>query len=202
MKVADLHKHLDDLGRFLKEAGASAAIVNDLKAIGEGLKPFADQPLKAFADFLVRAEAYAREGIVSTGKGTKKPGARNASKTPSADCEALAREVRDLYDRAANPAVTVELIDALQGKLAGLTKDNVVLIADTIDLKGMKSKSKNDIVGTIVQRIKARKGATQRAGLIDRIPSGGAAVGEQLAPEIVPATTPDEPPRSFMSHAQ
>jgi hypothetical protein len=78
---------------------------------------------------------------------------------------------RDKSD--ADPAVTGEQIDALVGRLGGLTKDGLVTVADAIDLKGMKAKKKDDILGAMRQRFHARKGATQRAGLIDRPAAAG-----------------------------
>ena len=172
MKVADLQQHLADLGRLLEASGAKT-VAADLAAIRDGLGPFRELPLKGFAEFLARAEAYSRGEVpLAPPKGGRssgsKPASSRAAKTPAPDVGILAREVRELYDRVADPAVTAEQIDALAGRLGGLTKDGLVAVAEVIDLKGMKAKTKPDILGAIRQRFHARKGATQRAGLLDR----------------------------------
>jgi hypothetical protein len=170
MKVADLQQHLADLARLLEASGARP-VAADLAAIREGLAPFRDLPLKGFADFLVRAEAYSRGEVPIT----PAPGGRRAapsrpakSKAPAGDADALGRETHDLYERAADPAVTPEQIDALAARLGALSKDGLAAVAERIGLKGMKAKSKGAIQEAIRQRIIARKGASQRAGLIER----------------------------------
>jgi hypothetical protein len=204
MKVADLQQHLADLGRMLEAAGAKS-VATDLAAIQKGLSPFRELPLKGFADFLVRAEAYRAGGEVppvapkSGGKG-KGAAAKAAAKPALPDAAALAQEVRSLYDRAADPAVTAEQIDALGGRLAGLTKDGLVAVAEAIDMRGMKSKKKDEILAAIQNRIRTRKGATQKVGMIDRLgqdasnaasaprPEGGGAVADRSdgSPSQVP----------------
>jgi hypothetical protein len=193
MKVADLQQHLADLGRMLEAAGAKP-VAADLSAIQAGLTPFRDLPLKGFADFLVRAEAYRTGGEVPTGAskagGSGKGAPGKTSAKPAPDANALAQEVRHLYDRAADPSVTTEQIDALAGRLTALPQKGLVVVAEAIDMKGMKSKKKDDILSAIRNRIHTRKGASQKAGMIDRLgkpastpaPSGCGGVGATSTP--------------------
>lgn len=170
MKVADLQQHLADLARWLGAAGAGK-VGKDLEAIREGLAPFREQSLTDFAAFLSRAETYARTGEVPL-KGraaatTNKPRATRP-KPPATDTEPLAREVQHLYDRAADPTVTREMIETTVARLKPLKKPELVTIADRIGLLGQSRKTLEQIRQGIQDRILARKGATQRAGLIDR----------------------------------
>jgi hypothetical protein len=80
----------------------------------------------------------------------------------------LKRDVAHLYDQASSPSVTADQIDGLGVRLAGLTKNDLVSIAEKIELKGMKAKTKDVVIDSICSRIRARKATTQRAGLIDR----------------------------------
>jgi hypothetical protein len=171
MKVADLQQHLADLGRLLEASGART-VAADLAAIHDGLAPFRELPLKGFAEFLTRAEAYRRGGEVPIrppkgGSGRRGP-ETGARKPGPPDVEALAREARDLYERAADPSVTEGKVEDLARRLGGLAKDGLVTVAEATGLKGMKSKKKDDILGVIRQRILSRKGSSQRVGLIDR----------------------------------
>jgi len=49
-----------------------------------------------------------------------------------------------------------------------LKKDDLVKVADAIELFGMKSRTKNEIIEAITNRILDRKGAAIRRQLIDR----------------------------------
>jgi excisionase family DNA binding protein len=64
--------------------------------------------------------------------------------------------------------VTREHIDAAAAKLASLSKPDLMLIAESLGMVGTHLKSKTALQEAIRDRILARKGATQRAGLLDR----------------------------------
>ncbi len=171
MNVADVQQHFAELARLLRAAGAAKAS-DELGAVQRCLEPFRSLTVKAFADFLARAEAYSRGEVPLTPSRARGP--RAAGGTPAgtkADEPTLASAVRALYDQATSPSVTAEQVTELGSQLQGLSKDSLVRVAEGIDLKGMKSKSKGAIVQAIQQRILARKGSFQRAGLIDR-PAG------------------------------
>ena len=69
--------------------------------------------------------------------------------------------------------LTAEYAADLGGRLAGLKKDDLVAISEKIGMAGMKAKTKDKIQEAIRDRILARKGAGQRAALIDRATDGG-----------------------------
>jgi hypothetical protein len=179
MKVADLQQHLADLASLLGAAGVKREVVADLTAIRDGLAPFRDLPLKEFADFLLRAETYRSSGEVpSQTKGRAKAGGKTGAKAAAPDVPSIAREVKELFDRAADPSITEAGIDAVLGRLALLDKKGLQAVAEAIELTGVGSKPKAVIAAAIRQRIIARKGSSQRVGLLDR---------EVSAPESSPA---------------
>jgi hypothetical protein len=79
----------------------------------------------------------------------------------------LAAEARELYDRVADPAVTEEAMEAMVSLLDRLSKDGLVTVAKALELKVTKNKTKADITEAIRRRFYSRKGASQRAGLLD-----------------------------------
>lgn len=176
MKVADLRQHLADLARLMEATGAKA-VAADLVAIQEGLAPFNESPLKGFAEFLVRAEAYSRGEVPVAPPSRKRAtsgGRPPSTKAPPVDVEALVQEAKDLYARAADPAVTAEAVEALAGRLKAPKKDDLVRVAEGVGLVGMKAKAKDKIVEAIRARILDRKGAAVRVGINHR-PMGEAA---------------------------
>ena len=169
MKVAELQQHLADLARFLDSAGVKKEIVTDLQAIRDGMAPFRNLPLKGFAEFLLRAEAYRSGGEVPTKKaGGKTASAKSATKAPAPDVQALAQAVKQLYDQATAPATTEESIDAVLVRLQPVDKKGLLTVAEGIELKGISAKTKPAILAAIRQRIVDRKGSFQRVGLLDR----------------------------------
>lgn len=175
MTVADLKQHLGDLARFLSASGAKTT-ATDLEAIQQGLTPFQSIPLKAFAEFLVRAEAYSRgevpvlpgKRVTRGGKGGGKP---SAAAQPKPDFGALEKDVLDLYNRAADPSVTTDMVASLTPRLNSLKKDDLVRVCNSLGMSGMKNKKIPELVKAITDRILARKGATTRSSIIDREPS-------------------------------
>ncbi len=179
MNVSDLQQILAALGPLLEPFGVKGTSLADLKTIRDGLAPFSQLSLKDFASFLGRAHAYSRGEVPIKPPRGGGSGAKPTART-AVDVSAIAMEVRGLYDRASDPATTVEMIEEKTAQLNQLNKESLVIVADAIELRGMKAKKKDDIAAAIRQRIRERKGATQRAGLIDRpsppgIPSGDAA---------------------------
>ncbi len=67
MRVADLQSFLRALVNPLAASGARKDILEDLDRACDCLRPFAEQQIKEFADFLARAEEYARTGVVTVG---------------------------------------------------------------------------------------------------------------------------------------
>jgi hypothetical protein len=170
MNVANLQRHLADLKTLLEESGVKGAVLTDLGAIVEALKPFQSHPLKDFADFLVRAEAFSRGEVPVTppkGQRAVKPSTTKA-KEAAPDVSSLTHEAKRLWDQAAEPSVTVEMIESLAGRLAKLSKPGLETVAGALELKLAKSASKPAILQAIKSRILDRKGSHQRAQLLDR----------------------------------
>ena len=161
MNVAALQQLLDDIGRLLATAGVRHSTVDELADFREGLTPFRELPLKKLISLLVQGDA-AERGAPSPRGGRQSRG--RSQDRP--DAGALGREIQSLYERAADPAVSEADIDALAARLTPLTKDGLIAVATAIELKVAKSKSKDQIIREIRQRILARKGAHQRAYLL------------------------------------
>jgi hypothetical protein len=142
MKVSDLQAYLENLGHCLSASGAKQVAI-DLAAVSVGLKPFRDLPLKGFADFLVRAEAYSRGEVPLAGKPARSAGTRAGRGKVAVDVDELARSIRDLWDRVADPAVRAEQIEGALRPLPGLNKNALLEVAEAIELLGMKSKKKD-----------------------------------------------------------
>jgi hypothetical protein len=190
MKVGDLQRHLADLKRMLEAAGVKGPVLTDLEAISNGLQPFHQTPLKDFADFLVRAEQYRAGGEVPSksargGKPKEPKPASTRDKAPAPNAEALAQEVKQLYDQAATDAVTQEMIEAAMGRVGKLKKDGLLTVAAAVDLKMQKGATMPKIVAAIRQRLVDRKGSFQRAGLLDRDTDPSPAMGAVPAEPLV-----------------
>jgi hypothetical protein len=169
VNVADLQQHLADLQRLLEAAGAKGAVLADLSAIGNGLRPFRQHSLKDFADFLVRAEAFSRGEVpVVPEKKPRKvtPAPRSKEKTP--DPATMAEEAKRVYAQAPNPSFTVDTLDELAGRLEKLNKDGLLTVAAALELKFNKSATKPKILQEIRNLIVDRKGSTDRSGLLER----------------------------------
>lgn len=169
MKVADLQRHLADLARFL-EASGGKSVAGDLIAISEGLTPFATEDLRTFASFLGRADAYCKGGEVPIAlpKGRKPAASKASAKASPADVSLVAQETQRLYARASDPSLDGEAISATMRKVRGLSKSGMLTVAETIGLAGLGKKKAEDVARAIEQRIQARRGTSQRVGLIDR----------------------------------
>ncbi|MDB5307176.1 MAG: hypothetical protein JWO38_1378 [Gemmataceae bacterium] len=155
MTVQELRETLTRLVGLLQATDAKAATTRGLSEFVEATAPFGDLSLKAFVKL---AEAGRTPP-------TPKPGPAGKSKL---DPAAVAAEVKNLYDRAADPAVTEEQMRLSCGKLGSLTKEALVRLAESIQLYGMKTKNKGDIVADITHQLVDRKGAAIRRQLMDR----------------------------------
>lgn len=159
MIVADLQKYLHNLAQVLEGAKA-ATVARELAHVALRLEPFAAHDLKKFADFLDKAAAYERDGVVPSGKSSAR--AKPAAKDPHAAQQAAAR-LRHLYDHATEANVTREMIEAEVQKAAGMTKAELEGIAKGLELT-QRFKTKADVVKAIRDKILGRKGAFERVG--------------------------------------
>lgn len=168
MNVADLQQHLRDLAKLLQSAKAGK-VPDELTAICDGLAPFVGLSLADFADFLRRADAYSRGELPPVPlKPTKRRGSGGRVKKVAIDVDALAAEVRALYERATDPTVTTEQIDETLRPLQGLKRAELVTVAEAIGYQVPKSKKVAEIGGEIRKWIETRRGSFQRAGMIHR----------------------------------
>jgi hypothetical protein len=134
-------------------------VAGELEYIGQKLTPFRDYKLRAFADFLEKAEAYSRGALAPKAKGG---GARKGKADPAA-VEQASRRALELYNKAIDPAVTLEQIESAVRVLQELDPPKARLdeLARQMGYT-QKFKSKADVLKAIRQKIVSRKGAFER----------------------------------------
>jgi hypothetical protein len=157
--VAELRLLLSDLGKFLR-ASESAKVANELDYICAKLTPFNDYKLKAFADFLEQAEGYAKGALAPKPKGTAPKG---KTKVDPAAIEQACRGVIELYNKAIDPSVTIEQIEAAVKALTDLGPTNKRLVELARQMGYTQNFRKmEDTIKAIRQKIIGRKGAFER----------------------------------------
>jgi hypothetical protein len=156
--VADLQQFLSDLSKLLRVSRA-AGVAGELDYVSAKLAPFKEYGLKAFADFLEKADAYSKGALAPKPKTT--PG-KKAKATP-ADIDQACARVLALYDRAIDPTVTVDEITAGVQALEGMDPPKATL-DDLLKRMGasQKFKTKADALKAVRQKILGRKGAFDR----------------------------------------
>jgi hypothetical protein len=158
VNVAELQQLLSDLSKFLR-ASESAKVAGELEYISTKLVPFREYKLKAFADFLEKAEAYSRGELAlkARGGGTKK------SKADPAAIEQACQQILDVYGKAIDPSVTIEQMEATVQSLQALDPSRARLdeLARQMGYS-QKFRSKPDVLKAIRQKIIGRKGAFER----------------------------------------
>jgi hypothetical protein len=173
MNVGDVQGFLRQLGALLRanQGGKPAA---DFDAFCEGLGPFTEQPIGAFAQFLRDAEEYRRTGQVAmpARKAARKaavprgPRAALKRKDDVQSVEAAAAQLQGLYDRATDPALTHEEVEK-----------EVERIEREFDTEGLKAVARKFGVSSgltgkaatkrkILDRIAERKGRHERGMVI------------------------------------
>jgi hypothetical protein len=159
LTVAELQLLLSDLAKFLRASDA-ARVAGELEQISARLAPFRDYKLKAFADFLEKAEAYSRGALAPP---TTKPRAARASKSDPGQIEQQCKAILDLYAKAIDPSVTIEQIEAAVQALEKLNLPRPRLDALARELGfSQKFNAKPDVLKAIRQKIVGRKGAFDR----------------------------------------
>jgi hypothetical protein len=155
--VAELQLFLSDLGKFLR-ASESARVAGELEYLSDKLQPFKNHKLKAFADFLEKAEAESR-GVVAP---PKKVSGKKTKADPAAIDQACAR-VLELYSKAIDPSVTVDQIEAAVRTLEDLDPPKARLDELARQMAyTQKFRGKADVIKAVRQRIISRKGAFER----------------------------------------
>jgi len=169
----------------------------DFDAFCAGLDPFREQPIGVFAQFLRDASEYHRTGIVPAPAkaGRARPrGTKAGSATPAlkrkddlAAVEEAAATLQQLFDRATDPALTHEAIEAAVNQ-----------IERTFDAEGLKAvarrfgvtsglTTKSATSAKILNRIAERKGRHERGEIIAEVARATTPKDASGARETVPA---------------
>ena len=160
MNVYDLQQFLRSLSQPLSVSGAKK-IADELERACAGLEPLRDLTIAQFADFLGKADEYARTGIVpATGRPkTSRAGAKVSD--PQALANAI-EHIRAVYRRVTAPEVTYSMIEAETKQLdKQFKKDEIIEIARAIGIQGAL-KTKRAAVDEIKRCMTERKESFQR----------------------------------------
>jgi hypothetical protein len=155
--VADLQQFLLDLSKLLR-ASKATGVATELDYACAKFSPFKDQTLKAFADFLEKADAYSKGELAPKAKA-----ARGKKKATPAEIDQACEQLLDLYNRAIDPSVTIDQIVAGVQSLA--EKDPPVKkLAELLSRMGtmQKFRVKAEAIKAVRQKILGRKGAFDR----------------------------------------
>jgi hypothetical protein len=156
--VAELQLLLSDLAKFLR-ASEGAKVAGELEYIAARLGPFREYKLKGFADFLEQAEAYSRGALAPKAKA----GAAKKGKADPAAIDEACHGILELYNKAIDPSVTVEYIEAAVFGLQKLDPPKARLAEMARQLGySQRFKSEADVIKAIRQKIIGRKGAFER----------------------------------------
>lgn len=159
MRVAELQKFIANQAELLTQAGAKS-VAADFARFAAGLAPFVELSLAQLADFLARAENYARTGgVPATGKASRK-------KAPAIDSSekirATVQQVTTLYERAVSTELTYAAIDQqIQAVGKSLTKDEAVQVARAFGIL-QSLKTKKEALAQMVRKISERKESHER----------------------------------------
>lgn len=152
-------QYLRSLLSPLRESGASTKLIDDIEGACRALGPFGEQTVEAFAAFLHRADEYERTGTIPI---VPKPVSRSRNKVAAEpfDVEAVLREVRALYERSTDDAVTYGQIETEVAKLDRLKKPELDSIIQGFGLG--KAKTKKAALDAIRDKISDYKKSHQR----------------------------------------
>ncbi len=189
MNVGDIQVFLRHLGALLA-AHQGKKPAAEFDAVCDGLEPFREQTLGRFSRFLQDCAEYQRSGVVPAGgRGARarKPAAPRAAggrpalkrKDDVQAVEEAAAVLRGLLDRATDPALTHEAIEA-----------EVARIDATFDAEGLKAVARrfgitSGLTGKAATRAKILSRIAERKGRHER--------GEAIA-EVARTATAASPP--------
>ncbi len=155
MRVADLQSFLKALATPLAASGAKKEILDDLDRACDGLNPFAEHQVKDFAGFLVRAEEYARTGVLPVQAKPARAPRATKPKAPAITIEDAGASLGSLYDRCTSDDVTYEFIAAEVQKLDKLTAKDLSEVAKHFGV--VPGKTKKASLDAIREKITRRK---------------------------------------------
>jgi predicted component of type VI protein secretion system len=164
MNIGDLQRYLALQAECLKAAKAGKA-AQDLQTVADRLAPFAAHGLEAFFAFLERAHTYDTTGVLPVTPA--KPVRAKAPPKPKLDIAGAVARARAVYDQAVHldPAAFEQEMVNLQ-PLAGLTKPDLLKVAESLELFGLKNRKKDEIFEQIRDKIVKRRGSAQRADMV------------------------------------
>ena len=158
MNVDEFQLHLTDLSNLLRRAGGKK-VADEFDEVCAALQPYRDRRMKDFLSLLANAEEIVRSGVPLA-----KPAKTKSKKADSQTISAAIDRVRDLYNRALDPATTRDEIEAACKVLADVDPPKSALDGLAREmLISEKLKSKPVAIERIKQAILLRKGSYQRA---------------------------------------
>jgi hypothetical protein len=155
MRVADLQSFLQSLLIPLEAAGAKKDILDDLNRTCEAFQPFAETSIKDFGGFLVRAEEYARTGIVPVQAKPARAPRVAKPKTPALSLDDAHQLVASLYERCMDDGVSYDHIAVEIKKLEKLTANELKEVAKQFGVAA--GKAKKGSLDAILDKITRRK---------------------------------------------
>jgi hypothetical protein len=175
VNVGDVQVFLRNLGTLLA-AHQGKKPAADFNAFCDGLDPFRDQPLPLFAELLRAAAEYRRSGILPAPSArparVRKPAAGKPILKRKDDVEAIAQAaatLQSLFDRATDPTLTHEVIEAEVNRLEReFDAEGLKAVARKFGISaGLTNKgvAKAKILG----RISERKGRHERGEAIGEV---------------------------------
>jgi hypothetical protein len=173
--VGDVQTFLRSLSALLA-ANQGGKPATEFEAFCAGLDPFQTWKVADLAQFLKTAEQYQRTGElpVPTGRGGRaaKPRATKTAKVPLKkktdveDVQAAAAKLRDLYERATDPALSHEQIEAEVAQIhAAFDTEGLKAVAKEFGVSSGLT-SKDAARARILHRITERKGRHERNQVI------------------------------------
>ncbi len=160
MKVAELRQFLVSLAGPLEGAGGKQAAA-DLRRAADGLGPFAEMTVAAFADFLDRANQFVQTGALPSAGGRKQAAAKAVD---GEVIRAAAQAYQLLSERSVDPGLSDAQIEAELKSLDKLSKDAVIAVAREVGVQ-KALKTKKDALAELRRRVFERKSTHERVRL-------------------------------------
>ena len=155
MRIQELQAALGSLAQLLGAAGANKQ----------------SSELRAFADALAGFEAASLPELIKYAELGRKP---KAEKTPrggakvKVDFAETVSKFQAMYRNSAGGEVTPAQVEVECAALKALTKVQIVAVAEAIEIYGMKSRKKEDVIHKISTCLLDQLGAAARRGMVDR----------------------------------
>lgn len=133
MKVVELMKVLEGIATGL--AGVATSASKELNGFQEKMRPFGEEKVEDFVQFLVQCDEYKRTGIIP-GKSSPKPRKPAKEKLSVADAAAAVQQV---LDRINFGEVTGQSIEETVGRFNQLTKPQLQELLQRLNIQGKAS---------------------------------------------------------------